>query len=52
MCVHLEYGNKKSRKVTLSVWRPKLETIDNVLGLRAVEEVTILLQSELLFFLS
>jgi len=39
ICVHIEYGNKKSRKATLSVWRPKLFTIDDVLELRAVEEV-------------
>jgi hypothetical protein len=52
MCVYIEYGKKESRKVTLSVWRPKLETIDDVLELRAVDQVTILLRSELLFFLS
>ena len=39
VCVHIEYGNKESRKATLSVWRPELVTTDDRLELRAVEEV-------------
>ncbi|KAF2788653.1 hypothetical protein K505DRAFT_255056 [Melanomma pulvis-pyrius CBS 109.77] len=39
VCVHIEYGNKESRKATLSVWRPKLLTTDDGLELRAVEGV-------------
>lgn len=39
VCVHIEYGNKESRKATLSVWRPKLIDTDDGLELRAVEGV-------------
>ncbi|KAF2022604.1 hypothetical protein EK21DRAFT_105697 [Setomelanomma holmii] len=37
--LYIEYGHKKSRKATLSVWRPELVTTDDGLELRAVEEV-------------
>jgi hypothetical protein len=37
LCV--EYSHKKSRKATLSVWRPELVTTNDGLKLRAVEEV-------------
>jgi hypothetical protein len=39
VCVHIEYGNKESRKATLSVWRPELVTTDDELVLQAVEGV-------------
>jgi hypothetical protein len=39
VCVHIEYGNKESRRATLSIWRPKMFTTDEGLELRAVEGV-------------
>jgi hypothetical protein len=39
VCIHIEYGNEELRKATILVWRPKLFTADDGLGLRAVEGV-------------
>ncbi|KAL5121486.1 hypothetical protein ACEQ8H_000558 [Pleosporales sp. CAS-2024a] len=39
VCLHIDYGNKKSRKATLSVWRPELVITNDGLEMRAVEKV-------------